>query len=277
MENPGYLGAIQAFQSIGVEMTGVPLSPEGPDRDALEAALNEAEFFYGMSKFQNPTGWSYNDEAVEMVAAMIAAKEAYFVEDDPYGEIYFTSAPGPRVIQQQPQRTIYLGSFSKSVAPSLRIGFVAAPAAIRVQLERAKQAADLHTSHFLQMALYRLLTTIDYEAHLMRVRDSYRQRMQRLVGALQKVLGDDVTVHKPAGGMFVWVEFPADVSTGELFAYAIEQHVAFVPGVHFHQSGGHNTARLNFTNANPDSIDAGVSRLAEAYRNYRRREVPVEL
>ena len=291
VENPGYLGAAMAFAANRVET--VPVDRIGDALDRIDTAAlvraidGGAAVFYGMSRFQNPTGASWSAEGRRQLVELLETRGVWFVEDDPYGELRFdadaeadadadaadadaaTSARIDRglhtpVAADAPDRTIYCGSFSKSVAPSLRLGFVRAPVEIVRELGRLKQAADLHSSGILQAALVTMLTSgpFDLDQHLRRVRAAYRVQRDALHRAVATHLPDATVGVEPAGGMFLWIDLPE--STSALFERAIARGVAFVPGVHFRADGGDTGMRLNFSCLDPAQIETAVARIAAA-------------
>ena len=278
VENPGYLGAAMAFAANRVET--VPVDRIGDALDQLDTAAlvratdGGAAVFYGMSRFQNPTGASWSAEGRRQLVELLETRDVWFVEDDPYGELCFdadaaTSARTDRglrtpVAADSPDRTIYCGSFSKSVAPSLRLGFVRAPVEMVRELGRLKQAADLHSSGILQAALVTMLTggQFDLDQHLRRVRAAYRVQRDALHRAVATHLPDATVGVEPAGGMFLWIDLPE--STSALFERAIGRGVAFVPGVHFRADGGDTGMRLNFSCLDPAQIETAVARIAAA-------------
>lgn len=272
MEEPGYLGAILAMQANRVPITPISTTPEGPDLPLLEEALaSGARLFYGMSRFQNPRGASYSTEAAVKVAELLNRYDAWMVEDDPYGDLSFdetaaestAAPPSPPVASIAPERVIYLGSFSKTIAPSLRLGFLRAPRELIRMVEPLKQAADLHSSGVLQQALSSLLTggNFSYEDHIGRVRNAYRSGRDTLLEALSKKMPGARVPIIPQGGMFLWAK--TGESTDLLFRRALKAGVAFVPGGHFYLSQPDDrTMRLNFTNLSPREIFDAIDRLA---------------
>lgn len=266
MESPGYLGALLAFRAAGLEPRSIDArQPLGPQLSA--AKKDGVEAYYAMSRFQNPRGSSLSRAAREELAALLQQHDLFMIEDDPYGELGFDlegrEAPGT-IASLAPDNVIYCGSFSKSIAPSLRMGFVRAPEPIIVQLGRFKQAADLHTSGFLQLVLVELLTRtrFDLRTHLATVRAAYASQRDALVTALQTHLPDAEVSEMPAGGMFLWATLPE--STSDLFERAIEERVAFVPGRHFYleQEPPDDQMRLNYSNLTLDQMDVAIRRLA---------------
>lgn len=269
MEEPGYLGAKLAFSLCGAPIVPLPLTEDGIETTRIytSSAGNTPALVYGMSRYQNPTGHSFTLAGTRQVAELIRKSNTYFVEDDPYGELYFHNR-GKRasVFGQTDGNVFYLGSFSKTVAPSFRIGYVVGPENEIVQLTRAKQASDLHSSHLLQIVLHDYLTRGAFEEHLDTIRGQYKKQKETMRGSLEQLLEKEVTVHDTEGGMFLWMELPKSVSADAVFDRAIEKNVAFVPGRHFFQNGGHNGMRLNFSNVDEETIVRGTERLAAAVK-----------
>jgi 2-aminoadipate transaminase len=271
IESPGYLGAIQAFSLYEPTFCTVPLLDNGVDIDALQTILRDSatppvKLFYAVPNFQNPSGISYSAAKREQVGALLQDKDLLFVEDDPYGDLRFKGSALPPVAFYAPGNVIMLGSFSKTVAPGLRIGWVRASAPITEKLVTIKQAADLHSSIFSQMTLSRYLADNDHEAHIATICAAYGSRRDRMIAAIEREFGTEAKVTRPEGGMFLWMTLPEGVSSMALFNAAIEKNVAFVPGFPFYVNGaGGNTLRLNFSNAAATMIDEGIHRIAEAY------------
>jgi len=266
LERPGYLGAIQAFSVYEPVFAGVPLSEAGPDLDALRATLTgrRVKLLYTVPNFQNPSGFTYPAAARRAVAEAVAAAGTVLVEDDPYGELRYRGEDLPP-LRRHHAGTIMLGSFSKLVAPGLRLGWVCAPCEVIRQLVVMKQAADLHTDIFAQRIMHRFLAGGGLPAHVARLRAVYGRRAATMVAALRRHLPAGATCNDPDGGMFLWVTLPAGGDSRALFERATQQKVAFVPGTAFYVDGGGERAmRLNFTNTDEARIEEGVRRLAAA-------------
>jgi len=194
------------------------------------------------------------------------------VEDDPYGELRFA---GPEVppLRALPggAETVYLGTFSKILAPGLRVGWTVAPRPLIDRLVMAKQAADLHTDSLAQRALLHFCTHNDLAAHIEQLREVYRERREAMLDALARYLPAEARWTKPEGGLFVWVTLPAGVDSAALLREALRQKVAFVPGGAFHvDGGGAGSMRLSFSHAAPALIQEGVRRLGEAIKAQQR-------
>ena len=271
VENPTYLAALQALSLYKPSVIEIPLTPEGLDTDALSAAQNAAPLtmLYTIPNFQNPSGLTYSNETRERVVAALNGSHTLLVEDDPYGEIRFIGERRTPFLAYTDE-VVMLGSFSKIVAPGLRLGWmVVKDAELYAALHTAKQAADLHTSTLTQHIVYRYYRDNDTDAHVRAIAHAYKQQKDTMLAALKEHLPDDVSYTDPEGGMFIWATFPEAVRTAELFPLAIAEGVAFVPGESFYSTGGvTNTLRLNFTNSSPEQITEGVTRLARAYTRY---------
>ncbi len=270
IEEPGYLGARLAFQALRVEMIPIRLVETGADVDALDSAfVAGAQLFYGMSRFQNPSGSSYVEETADRIADLLNGSQRYMVEDDPYGELHYEEASSSLIAARASERVIYLGSFSKSIAPGLRIGYIRAERVILDALEPFKQATDLHSSTFTQVVLRELLTNsaFDFDEHLAKIRTAYRRQLSSLVDRLPQRIAGARIPSVPNGGMFVWAHLP--VSSAKLFPLAIKNGVAYVPGEHFFLDAHPETAlRINFTNLAPEDIDRAIGRLADSIEEF---------
>jgi len=264
MEKPGYLGAIQAFSIFRPSWRSVPLEEDGPDLDALERALDGAKLFYAVTSFQNPSGLSYSAAKRAAVAKLLAERKVFFLEDNPYGELRFSGTRLPPVYAQRPVNSMLLGTFSKVAAPGFRLGWIVADGEIMERLVIAKQAADLHTGSLDQMIVYQFLADNDFEAHVRRISALYGEQCRTMQAAIARYFPAGVQVTSPEGGMFLWVTLPEGVSASELLKRSVERKVAFVPGAAFYVDGsGENTLRLNYSNADPETIEEGIKRLGE--------------
>lgn len=288
VEQPGYLAAIQAFRLTGADLLGVPVDRGGLDIDAVEALCRRrpVRVVYTVSEFQNPTGVTL---AVERRRRLVELADRYgfvVIDDNPYGALrYEGEAPPPLAAGRQggqaalegPGRVVSLGSFSKTLAPGLRLGYVMAARPIVEKLVVAKQAADLHTSSLAQRVASEFLAAEDLGAHLARVREAYRRRRDAMLAGLPDALPVASEWTRPEGGMFVWATLPPGWDAMALFRAAIEDEVAVVPGAAFYVGGdaaasarddgaGARSLRLNFSNQTPERIAEGLRRLAAAAR-----------
>lgn len=274
VESPTYLGALQAWNSYGAEYVTVPMDKHGMYTDALEAALRSGpKFIYVLPNFQNPTGVTL---AVEMRIRLIELADQYgvpIVEDDPYGQLRYEGEHLPSVVTLDNQfrgncdacyrgNVIYLSTFSKILAPGLRLAWVVAPPEVISKLVQAKQGADLHTATFNQLVAYEVAKGGFLDRHIKVIRDVYRTRRDTMLAAMDGYFPPGVDWTHPEGGLFLWGTLPENLNSTDVLKAAIEQKVAFVPGASFFSTGGgHNTMRLNFSNATPEKIMEGISRL----------------
>jgi 2-aminoadipate transaminase len=268
IERPGYLGAIQAFSVYQPVFAGVTLTDTGLDVPALRETLaaRQVKLLYTVPNFQNPSGRTYAAEVRRAVAEAVRTAGTVLVEDDPYGELRYRGADLPPLRTYNPDG-IMLGSFSKLVAPGLRLGWVCAPREVIRRLVVMKQAADLHTDIFAQRIMHRYLAGNVLGAHLARLRAVYGRRAATMVAALRRELPPGAGCNDPDGGMFLWATLPVGVEARVLFERAAERKVAFVPGTAFYVGeGGERAMRLNFTNTDEARIEEGVRRLAEAVK-----------
>ncbi len=269
IERPGYLGAIQAFSMFQPQFHSVPLLDDGVDLTALAATLREhrSKLFYGVPNFQNPSGITYSGQNRRDLADILKQRDTLFVEDDPYGELRFIGNDLPSLKTYLGDRAILLGSFSKIVAPGMRLGWICAAREIMEKIILAKQAADLHTSFFAQRVIYQYLAGNDIDSHIARIRETYKRQREAMVSAIERRFPDGVKYTKPEGGMFLWVTLPEGISSLELFDLASRENVAFVPGAPFYtDGGGADTLRLNYSCSDEATIEEGIGRLGEAIK-----------
>jgi 2-aminoadipate transaminase len=266
IEEPGYLGAIQAFEVYMAKFNSVAVGQDGMDIDALKEALvdSKAKLMYTVPNFQNPSGISYTNENRQAVADCLKKTSTLLIEDNPYGDLRFAGEEKVSFKSLMPEQTILLGSFSKIVVPSFRLGWIVTPKALMEKLVIAKQAADLHSNYFCQRVLYRFLLDNDLQAHIKEIIDVYGKQKIVMENAIKRCFPKQVTYLNPEGGMFLWVTLPESLAAMEVFDKAIEQKVAFVPGDPFYVTKrGMNTIRLNFSSVDPDIIEEGIARLGK--------------
>ena len=271
IEEPGYLGAIQAFEVYSAKFIPVAVGQDGMDVDALETELKtaNAKVLYTVPNFQNPSGISYTNENRKAVAKAMSTVNTLIIEDNPYGELRFSGTEKTSFKQLLPMQTILLGSFSKIVVPSFRLGWIVAPKALMEKLVIAKQAADLHTNYFCQRVLHRFLQDNDIHKHINKIIDVYGNQKQVMEKAFVKYFPKEVTYLDAEGGMFLWASLPEGLSAMALFDEAIKEKVAFVPGDPFYVSKRHlNTFRLNFSSGDPEVIEEGMQRLGKVLHKF---------
>ena len=265
VEDPTYIAAIQAFGMYEPNLSAVPMDENGIDLDLLKAALiGGARILYTMPNFQNPTGISYSADRRHQVAALLRNESTVLVEDDPYHLLGFDGNVLPPIANHLPERTVLFGSFSKILAPGLRLGWICAPTELIEKLTIAKQAVDLCSENLGQWVIHSLITSESFPRHLQTIRTAYGSQCRAMREAVLRYM-PEVECTQPTGGMFLWVTLPTGVSAMELFQIAIAKGVAFVPGqAFFAHGGGENTLRLNFTRCEADCVDDGIRRLGEA-------------
>ena len=264
IEEPGYLGAIQSFSIYRSSFHPVPVSEDGIDLDAFHDAVtgHAVKLFYCVPNFQNPSGISYSEQNRRTIVSLLNDRKTVILEDDPYGELRFLGREKPSFHQLMPEQTILLGSFSKIVAPSFRIGWVVASEKIMEKLVIAKQASDLHTNYFCQRIIHRYLQDNDIDEHIMKIRRAYGRQRDAMVTAIQEYFPAEVLSTHPEGGMFLWITLPKGLSAMHVFQTAIEQKVAFVPGDPFYVNKKNvNTLRLNYSSVDEETIRTGIRRL----------------
>lgn len=270
LERPGYLGAIQALTMYEPKFVSVPLREDGIDIDQLRQTLaaQPVKLFYAVPNFQNPSGLTYSGEKRQEVAHVLADYNLVFLEDDPYHELRFMGQDQPPLKHYLQDQAVLLGSFSKIIAPGVRLGWVYASRPIMEKVLIAKQGADLHSNYLAQRIVHRYVQDNNLEEHLAQVRAVYRRQRNVMVEAIEELFPEEVQFTRPEGGMFVWVTLPERMSALELLEHAARLKVAFVPGQPFYiDGGGHNTMRLSFSSSDEATIEEGVKRLAQAIKN----------
>lgn len=279
VENPTYLGALQAWQAYGAEFVTVTSDENGLRTDELEAAFRcGPKFIYVLPNFQNPTGVTLTLERRKELVRLADKFGVPIVEDDPYGELRYEGEPVPSVLaldaefrgnsgQEYDGNVIYLGTFSKILAPGFRLAWVVGPKRVISKIIQGKQGSDLHTSTFNQMVAYEVARNGFIDRHVEVIRDVYGGRRNIMLESLDTNFPTEAVWTKPEGGMFLWATLPEGIDTYELLPKAIDRMVAYVPGSQFHAlGGGENTMRLNFSNASPDNIRIGIQRLGETIK-----------
>jgi len=271
IEEPGYLGAIQAFSLYRPKFLPIPLHFNGLDLEALRFASERyaIKLIYAVPNFQNPSGLSHSDENRDEVARILSGSQTIFVEDDPYGELQFRGEKRRSYYSRIPEQTILLGSFSKIFAPSLRIGWMVAPNRLMEKLIIAKQASDLHTNYFGQRILFQYLTDNNLDLHITKIRAKYSKQKDAMVAAISKYFPKEIRYSDPDGGMFLWAILPEGISSRAVFDLAIEKKVAFVPGDPFYVNRTNaNTMRLNFSCVDEETIEIGIRRLGKIISDF---------
>ncbi|GAA3048770.1 aminotransferase-like domain-containing protein [Streptomyces glomeratus] len=271
VEDPCYLAALQVFGFAGARILAVPGDADGIDPDALEelVARERPKLLYTVPTFQNPTGRTLPAGRRAAIARVAARRGLWIVEDDPYGELRFEGGRAPWIasFDDAHDRTVLLGSFSKVMAPGLRLGWLRAPAALRRACTVAKQATDLHTPTVNQLAAARYLADRDLDAHVSRVAAAYRERRDAMLAGLPEALPEGSVWNRPEGGMFLWARLPEAYDTTALLPRVVRQDVAYVPGAPFYAGAPEtSTMRLCFVTHTPEEIEEGLRRLGKGLR-----------
>ena len=269
IERPGYLGAIQAFSLYEPVFCPITLQDDGPDPAMLAEVLerHNPKFFYGIPNSQNPTGITYTGERRKEIADVMQKTGTFFIEDDAYGELNFTGRSPQSFRQLLPATTLITGSFSKILAPGMRLGWVVAPVEVMEQLVIAKQASDLHSNFLSQRIAYEYLSHTDIDSHIHRIQQAYRHQCDLMQAEIKKTFPASVRYTRPEGGMFLWLTLPDGISANEVFDAAIKEEVAVLPGTPFYiDGGGNSTLRINFSNAPDTMICEGIARLVRVIR-----------
>ncbi len=274
VESPTYLGALQAWNAYGAQYISVRTDEHGMIVDELEAALRIGpKFIYILPNFQNPSGSTLSLERRRKLVELADKYGVPIVEDDPYGQLRYEGEHIPSVATldssyrndndgEYTGNVIYLSTFSKLLAPGLRLAWVIAPPQVIRKLVMTKQAADLHTSSFNQHVAYEVGKGGFLDEHVKVIRAMYKERRDVMIEMMEEMFPPEVSWTKPLGGMFLWGRLPENVDAADVLKVAIERKVAFVPGAAFHPNGGGaNTMRINFSFSNPDNIREGITRL----------------
>ena len=264
IERPAYLGAIQAFSVYEPQFCPVSLIDDGVDIDQLRDVLrgNNVKLFHTVINFQNPSGISYSENKRQEIAKIFEQNGTVIVEDDPYSDLRFTGEAPSSMRSWLADRAILLGSFSKTIAPGLRLGWICAKREIMDRLVTVKQASDLHSNSLCQRIVYHYLINNDVNRHIETIIAVYKKQRDVMISVIERNFPGEVKFTRPEGGMFLWVTLPQRLSALELFELAVKENVAFVPGTPFFvDGGGTNNIRLNFSNSDEQRIEEGIKRL----------------
>lgn len=278
VEAPTYLGALQAFNAYGAEYFPVPIDSDGIRTDLIEEPLRSSpKFMYLLPNFQNPAGTTLSEGRRHELVLLADKYGVPIIEDDPYGQLRYEGEHIPPLIVMDRENlrrdsgyaignVIYLGTFSKTIAPGLRLGWILAPPDVIAKLVQLKQSTDLHTSTFTQHVAYEVVRDGFLEQHVKFIRTLYRERRDVMLQAVKEFFPPEVKWTYPQGGLFLWVTLPQSLDSHKILEAAVAQNVAFVPGNAFYANPGKadHHMRLNFSNARPELIREGIKRLGLA-------------
>ncbi len=265
---PTYLGALQAFNFYGVKYAVVDMDDEGMVVESIDPVIekHKPRFIYVVPNFQNPTGITMSGDRRRLLVEKAHKYGVPIVDDNPYGELRYSGESAPSIKQIGGQAVIQLGTFSKTISPGLRIGWLAASRQTMGMFERVKQSTDLHTTQFSQFVIYEFIQNGALDRHIERIKKAYHERRDAMLRAMKEFFPESVTWTRPEGGLFLWARLPEGVDAKEVLPKAIEEKVAYVPGQPFHPDGsGANTFRLNFSNATLENIHEGIKRLGRVF------------
>ena len=269
VESPTYAAALQTFDSCEVRYVVVRQDDEGMDVGVAATAIqNGCNLVYTLPNFQNPTGRTLSQERRKYLAHVVGETGGALIEDDAYFDLRYEGESLPPVGSLMNAGTaLYLGSFSKSIAPGLRVGFVHGPPELIERMTQLKQIADLHTGSLAQRLVFRFIADGHFDRHVDELRRAYRAKRDRMLSALETAMPSSVSWTRPAGGMFIWVSLPERIDADKLLDRAMERRLLFVPGSGFCADGsGRNGIRLNFASPTLPQIDEGISILAGILR-----------
>ncbi len=272
-ECPSFIGSLNCFRSYGCELAGVPVEADGMNIEALEDAIKNAHnprFIYTIPNFQNPSGVTMSLEKRKAVYELAKKYGLLILEDNPYGDLRVAGEEIPSIKSfDEDGIVIYAGSFSKLLAPGIRVGYICAPAPIIAKMTVGKQASDVHTPVFSQMLVDKWMENYDVDAHIEKIRGIYREKLNLMCDLIDSELGDFVKYVRPEGGLFVWCELPSNVGMLEFVKECIANNVAVVPGTAFMiNDEPTNCFRMNFSTPSNEKIVEGMKILGKVKNNY---------
>lgn len=270
-ENPTYVGAMQAFNYYRARYATVEMDSDGIITDQVAKVLKKypIKLIYTVSNFQNPTGITMSQARRVELVELAAEHGIPIVDDNPYGDIRFTGQPVPTLKAMGGDEVISLQTFSKVIAPGLRVGWMNGHKSIIAQFEKVKQCADLHTGTLVQYLIYEFVNQGLLEPHIEKIKADYRAKGELMLKTMEETFPSSITWTRPEGGLFLWVELPRGMSAKDLLPKAVEMKVAYVYGEPmFPNGGGENTLRLNFSNATRENIVEGIKRLGRLFSEH---------
>ncbi len=271
-ENPSFIGALNAYRTLGIKLVGVELESDGMDMAALEQALIDnprAKMIYTIPTFHNPAGITMSLEKRKQMYALAKKYQVVILEDNPYGELRFVGEEIPTIKSMDEEGiVIYCGSFSKVLSAGMRIGFVSVPRGIGQKMVVAKQVEDVHTNIFFQMLCHKFMTEYDMDGHIEGIRALYRRKCGLMLEGLEKHLPKAVSFTRPEGGLFVWCTLPEGIKLDDVVKKALEQKVAVVPGTAFNcdVNASSNAFRLNYSTPSDEQIVRGTEILGNVIK-----------
>lgn len=268
---PTYLGALQAWTAYEAGYCSVPLDDNGVLVDEIEKELKagvKPKFIYVLPNFHNPAGTTLSADRREKLVVLAREYDLVLVEDDPYGELRYEGEDLTPLFRMAPERTIYMSTFSKTLAPGIRLAWITAPKPLIARLVQAKQGADLHTGTYVQMIANDICERGILKRHVKRLTEVYRKRRDAMLDAIEEHWPEEMQYTRPAGGLFLWARTPEKINTKSFLETAVAEKVAYVPGFAFYPGGdgGHHAMRLNFSYSNEETINEGIYRLGMALK-----------
>ncbi len=269
-EDPAFIGSLNAFRSYGVKLVGVPMDSDGMIMDELETALKAnptAKFIYTIPNFQNPTGKTTTLERRQQMLELAKKYGVYILEDNPYGALRFSGEDVKNIKElDDSKHVLYAGSFSKTLAPGLRVGYLVGDAEVVAKAVVGLQTSTVHTNIWAQMITYRFLNTVDFDAHLAKLRDIYRKKCALMLNGLKSELPDFIELTNPEGGLFIWGTLPEKYDMNAFCTEVVHRKVALVPGNAFSTDEGaiSHSFRMNFSTPTDEQIIKGVEILGKA-------------
>ena len=271
-EDPAFVGSLNAFRSYGVKLAGVPMDDDGMIIEKLEETLKAnptAKFIYTIPNFQNPTGKTTTLQRRKDILALAEKYGVYILEDNPYGALRFEGEDVPSIKELDTKNIVlYCGTFSKTLAPGLRVGYLLGNSEIVAKAVVGLQTSTVHTNIWAQMLAYRFVTTVDFDEHLERLREIYRHKCRLMLDGLKAELPEFITLTHPQGGLFIWATLPERFNMNEFCKGAVLKKVAVVPGNAFtaDENAVSHSFRLNYSTPTDEQIEKGVKILGEAAR-----------
>ncbi len=276
-ETPSFIGSLNCFRAYNVRLRGVSIEDDGINIAELEKALqeeNNARFIYVIPNFQNPSGVTMSFEKRKAVYELAQKYDKIILEDNPYGDTRVAGEEIPSIKSLDTDgRVVYAGTFSKVMAPGIRVGYVLGPSPVVAKMTVGKQTSDVHTPMFNQMLVEKWMRDYDINEHIAKIKDCYRERLNFMCDRIDEELGDYVKYVRPQGGLFVWCDLPESIDMLEFCNKAIEKNVAVVPGTAFivNADDKFNAIRLNFSTPTMEAMDKGISLLGEIVKEMSKR------